>query len=381
MNIGSFRKYREKNFGSQNWSEIIRDKRKRPQIPTVQIFESLYQMPVLGQKSLLELDEFSRTKEALKWHGSQREMVVSDTTLERVVEGFDLQSVAAIGYQITDQADEQALWDLKLPSGRKLRMGILDGHYAGGAWVSVLAAHGKITGVVDLKQYAGRGHELAASRCVLKRAFKKRGKGFFGIVAGDGLYATRKDFQLCLDQKSHLLVKTDEEDLTAIQDARYLFDSGHGSKICGWDAERKIEYEVMLIEGVDWQGLKMTVARVKEHHITPKKDRPDHTEFWVMTTAVGYSGEDLRELAHLRWKIENNIFKRLNYLVGSKRCWTHKPKVMAMLLRIWMMGLTLLGAYLTELGWEIDQPSWKTVKRTWATAVRQMRASLVLFSS
>ena len=381
MNIGSFRKYREENFGSQGWSEIIRDKRKRPQIPTVQILESLYQMPVLGQRSLLELDEFSRTEEALKWHGSPRPMVASDTTLERVVEGLALQSVTAIGYEIAGKADEQALWDLKLPSGRKLRMGILDGHHAGGAWVSVLAACGKVTGVVDLKQYAGRGHELAASRCVLKRAFKKLGKRFFEIVAGDGLYANRKDFQLCLDQKSHLLVKTDEEDLTAIQDARYLFACGHGSKSLGFDVERKIEYEVVMIEDVDWQGLSMTVARVKEHHLNPGKDRPEHTGFWIMTTATGYSGKDLRELAHLRWEIENNIFKRLNQLVGSKRCWTHKPKVMAMLLRIWMMGLTLLGAYLTELGWKINQPSWKSVKRTWHTVVRQMRTSLVLYSS
>ena len=381
MNIGSFRKYREENFGARDWGEIIRDKRKRPQIPTVQIFESLYQMPVLGQKSLLELDEFSRTKEALNWHGSSRKMVASDTTLERVVEGLDLQSVTAIGYAITDKADERALWDLKLPSGRKLRMGVLDGHHAGAAWVSVLAAHGKITGVLDLEPYAGRGHELGASRCVLNRAFEKLGKGFFSVVAADGLYATREDFQLCLDQKSHLLVKTDEEGLTAIQDARYLFDCGDGLRSGGLDSNREIEYEVVMIEGVDWQGFKMTVARVKEHHLKPGKDQPEHTEFWIMTTASGYCGEDLRELAHLRWEIENNIFKRLNFLVGSKRCWSHKPKVMAMLLRIWMIGLTLLGAYLTELGWEVYQQSWKTVKRTWGTAVRQMRTSLVLLSS
>ena len=211
MNIGSFRDYREKNWGAQTWGKALRDKRKRPQIPTAQIFESLYEMPVLGQRSLLELDEFSRTEEALKWHGSRREMVASDTTVERVVEGLSSKSVSALGHEFVDKADDRELWDLKLPSGRKLRMGIFDGHHAGGAWVSVLAACGKITGVVDLEPYAGRGHELAASRCVLKRTFKKHGKGFFGIVAGDGLYANRKDFQLCWDHGSHLLVKTDEE--------------------------------------------------------------------------------------------------------------------------------------------------------------------------
>lgn len=380
MNIGSFRKYHKENFGSQDWSEIICDKRKRPQIPTVQIFESLYQMPILGQKSLLELDEFSRTKEALKWHGSQRAMVASDTTLERVVEGLDLQSVTTVGYEIVDKADEQALWDLKLPSGRKLRLGILDGHYAGGVWVSVLAVHGKATGVVDLERYAKRGQELEASRHVLKRAFQKLGKGFFGIVAGDGLYANGKDFQLCLDQKSHLLVKTDEEGLTAMGDAEYLFACGHGIKSSGRDSERKIDYETEMIEGVDWQGLKLTLVRVKERHEERKKDEPEWTQFWIMTTAVDFSGKDLRELAHLRWKIENNVFKRLNQLMGSKRCFSHKPRVMALLLRIWMMGLTLLGAYLNESDWETKQ-NWETVKRTWHTVVRRMRTSLVLFSS
>lgn len=376
MNIGSFKQYREENFGARKWGEIIRDKRKRPQITGLQVVESVLHMPVLGQKSFLEVDEFLRTQGARKLYGSQRESVASDTTLERVVERLDVQSLKSLSYEIVDKADEQALWDLKLPSGRKLRLGILDGHWAGGAWVSVLAVQGKTTGVVDLEQYAGRGHELAASRCVLKRAFQKHGKGFFGIVAGDGLYASQEDFRLCISQGSHLLVKTDEVSLTVIQDAKYLFACGHGTQSSGWDRERKMDYETKRIEGLDWQGLKLTLVHVKER----KENELKGTEFWIMTTAVDYHGEDLRELAHLRWKIENNVFKRLNQMMGSKRCFSHKPKVMTLLLSIWMMGLTLLGAYLNELGWKTKQ-NWETMKRTWHTVVRRMRASLVLFSS
>jgi hypothetical protein len=384
MNIGEFREYREENFEASKWSKMIRDKRKRPEIPTAQIFESVAEMPMLGQTTLLELDEFLKTSEARRWHGSKRRMVASDTTIMRVAEGIDPQSVQAIGYDAIDQGDQEALWDLRLPSGRKLRFGIVDGHWAGGIWVSVLALGGKSSGVVDCERYPGRGHELGASRKLLKRAFRKLGKGFFGIVGSDGLYASHQDFELCLDHGSHLLVKTDEEGLTVIEDAKCLFNArgakdfqGVGWKE-GYDTKRQIDYEVWWAEEFDWKGLKMTVAWVKEHHRHPAKNQSADTAFWVLTTAAGLMGEDLRELAHRRWEIENNIFKRLNFLVGSKRCWSHKANVMEILLRAWMIGLTILGAYLFEQGWKIFEKNWDVVKKTWQTITRLMKRSLIL---
>ena len=383
MNIGRYRQYCEENFEVNQWGEMILDKRKRPEIPTVQIFGSLLEMPVFGQKSLLELDGFLRTPEARKWHGSDRKMVASDTTIERVTEGMESSSIQGIGYQVIDKGDEQALWDLKLPSGKKLRFGIVDGHWAGGVWASVLAVSGKSDGVVDLERYEGRGHELEASRRVLRRAFRILGKGYFCIVAGDGLYASHQDFKLCLDHGSHLLVKTDEEELTVVEDARCLFRAAGAKDFqgvgCqkGYDAARRIDYEVWWAEGFDWQGLKMTAAWVQEHHRKPAKDRPEDTEFWVLSTATGFSGEDLRELAHMRWEIENNIFKRLNFLVESKRGSSRNVKVMEHLLRIWMIGVTILGAYLFEQGWDTLQEQWGAVKKTWRVAINLLKASLV----
>ena len=152
MNIVKFREYIKENFGAMTWGETVEDKRKRPEIPTVQVFESLVQMPVFGQKTLLELDGFLRTPEARKLHGSDRERVASDTTVERVAEGLERKSVQRIGYEVIDRGDEEQLWDFKLPSGKKLRLGIVDGHWAGGIWASVLAIFGKTDGVVDLEE-------------------------------------------------------------------------------------------------------------------------------------------------------------------------------------------------------------------------------------
>ena len=368
MNIDAYKEYCTEIFEIERWDGKIRDKRKRPVIKASQIFHGICQMPVFGQESFLAWDEFARTSEARTWHGSERELVASDTTMERVAESMERDGIEEIGYEVTDKADEQALWDLKLPSGKKLRLGIVDGHHAGGIWASVLAVSGKVTGVVDLERYRTRGCELAASRTVLKRAFGKLGKGFFGIVGGDGLYATKEDFELCLDQGSHLLVKTNEETLTVIQDAKHLFHVQGAEKLqgvfrqSGHDPKRDVDYEVMWAEGFQWQGLPLTVAWVQEWALNSKTGVVERTEFYALTTATGLTGEDLRELAHLRWEIENNIFKRLNHLIGSKRTWSHKPKGMETLLRIWMIGLTLLGAYLFERGWKKFKEIWQTMK-------------------
>lgn len=382
MNIDAYKKYCTEIFGMERWDGKIRDKRKRPVISTEQVFQGICQMPVLGQKSFLAWDEYARTPEARKWHCSDRAMVASDSSLERIVEGMECKSIRTLGYEVTEKADEQELWDLKLPSGKKLRMGIVDGHWAGGIWASVLAVFGKTDGVVDLERYQGRGHELEASRTVLKRAFGKLGKGFFGIVAGDGLYVTKEDFQLCLDHGSHLLVKTDEETLTVVQDAKHLFHIQNANKLegifqqKGHDLKRDVDYEVMWAEGFQWQGHLLSVAWVQEWALNSKTGVVKRTEFYVLTTATGLTGEDLRELAHLRWEIENNIFKRLNHLIGSKRSWSRNPKVMETLLRIWMIGLTLLGAYLFERGWKKFKETWQTMKSTWRTVTRFMVRSL-----
>lgn len=152
-------------------------------------------------------------------------------------------------------------------------------------------------------------------------------------------------------------------------------------QVKGVDLNRQMEYEVVWVEGFEWQGLEypMTVAHVREKPLKLIKGRSEITEFWVLTTFQGLVGEELRELAHGRWKIENGVFKRLNALVQSKRYASHHPKVQEMLLRIWMLGLTLLGAYLFHRGLDLIHETWRTMKVTWRWITERMRTSLVCF--
>jgi hypothetical protein len=390
MNIVQFEKYCNEKFDLKTREQRIRDQRKRPEIPTAAIVKSVREMAVLGQTSLLAMDQYARSPEARKWHGSQRKMVVSDTTVPRVLEGVDQGQVMEIPYEAVRQLDQESHWDWKLPTGRKVRAGgIVDGSCFGGFWASTLMLAGSTEAVLDLEPYEGRGHELAASRRVLRRANKRLGKGFFDLILGDGLYPTQKDFRLCRRELgSDLLVKTEEESLTVIEDARNMFFPRRGKRLEavkraeGVDPSRQICYEVIWSEGFEWQELEypMTVAYVREKRLKPIEGRPEVTQFWALTTFEGLVGEELRELAHGRWKIENGIFKRLNALVESKHYASHHSKVQEMLLRLWMLGLTLLGVYLFHRGLNQIKQSWQSMKITWRWITERMRLSLYEFS-
>ena len=387
MNIGRFDEYCNGKFGLRGREQKIRDQRKRPVIPTATIVKIVREMPVLGQTSLLAVDQYARSVEALKWHTSKKDdMVASDTTLPRVLEGVDSGPVAEMPYDIVRELAREGYWDWKLSTGRKIRaVGITDGSCFGGFWASVLTLAGKSEAVVDLEPYQTRGDELPASRRLLKRVHEKLGREFFDLILADGLYPTEEDFRSYRgDFGSDLLVKTQEETLSVVQDARGLFFTRKGTvrkdmnRAEGFDAEREMEYEVVWAEGFRWRGLEypLTVAWVREKYLKPAKGRPEVVEFWVLTTFEGLKGEELRELAHGRWRIENGVFKRLNALVQSKRYASHSPKVQEMLLRLWMLGLTLLGAYLFEEGLLRIRQTWKTVKITWGWIIKQMRLSL-----
>ena len=56
--------------------------------------------------------------------------------------------------------------------------------------------------------------------------------------------------------------------------------------------------------------------------------------FWVVTSASYLIPEELRELAHLRWDVENNGFKAANQTVVTKRIYSHNLHAQAAVLLI-----------------------------------------------
>lgn len=377
MNIGKATKFLEEKFHLKEWKKKVQDERKRPIISPGVIFKLVREMVFLGQKSLLSVDKFNRSTEVLNWYGKKgKKMVVSDTTMTLSLGGFNCEKLREIlkdAYRVSEKEGTSAM---TLPSGKKLRIGIVDGSKLGGIMGSVLMVPGIVNAPLDVERYT-MGKELEATKIVLNRTVKRFGKGFVNIILGDALYLTTNHISQCREHLgSEVLIKTENECLDIIKDARGLFFGAEGKigdgieQLKGLDITRSIEYEIIACSDFRWQELpyEFKIAHVREKKLKPIKGRSEIKEFWIVTTDVNLSGEDMRELYHIRWEIENNVFKRLNSLVKSKRGYIRNPKVKEALLLIWFVGLILLGFYIM---WQNLREKKESAKKGWNRIIQE----------
>src|SRR5439155_15583309 len=116
--------------------------------------------------------------------------------------------------------------------------------------------------------------------------------------------------------------------------------------------------------GMRWEELvfPLKLAWVCETHLKGKYAGQSF-EFWVMSTDESLGAEELRELAHARWAIENNGFKRTNAAVGSKQAYLKDAAAKEALLLLWGIGLALAEAFRL---WLETQAAWRDwgVKKT-----------------
>jgi|Deesub1362A_J573_1020465.scaffolds.fasta_scaffold13436_1 hypothetical protein len=374
VTIGKFKQILKEKFPFKEWEKEVEDNRKRPIISVGTIFKLVTEMVIFEQQNLLEVDNFARRAEGLAWHKSNRKMVASDTTIQRSLEGFNCEVVRKILKDAQLVLEKERMGGIRLPSGRQLRFGVVDGSEFGGFPASVLTLVGMVNAPVDVELYS-KGKELEATRNLLKRVGERFGNGFVDIISGDGLYMTKGHLLQCKEELGcEALIKTSDESLTIIQDAKGVFfgmgeERGDGiERIEGVDINRNLKYQVIAASGFSWQEIpfKLKVGYVREEQLKPKKGGCEVEEFWVITTDESLGAEDIRELAHKRWEIENNVFKRLNSLVKSKRRNTHKAKVKEAFLLMWFVGLILLGFYIMWMklvGMSRPRQTWKTIAK------------------
>jgi hypothetical protein len=368
--IGKVRTVLERVFPLSQWKNGMADSRKRPQVSAGTIAQVVVEMVARGQKSLLEADQAARLPEMLAYHGSNRRMVVSDTTIERSLRGFDLGAVHGALWELGGRMMAREGMKLTLPSGREALVGIVDGSAWGRDLGSVLLVSGDhVDAAVGYRMSRGRGHELETTRALLSRAAEVYGRGWLEYAVADGLYMTEEDFRRSLNEWGHHMeLKTTEETQQEIQDARGLFFGAatlpEGVEVAkGFDAVRGEQYEVIGCAGFQWRGLKLKVAYVREKAVKPRKGREEEA-FWVLTTDETLSLEDMRFVAHRRWHVENEGFRTLNQLVASKRRLTHNAVVREALLGLWLIGLDLFVWYVAKWGRLVRSGALRTVKRT-----------------
>ena len=362
LSLAKFSKFCNQKFHLQAKAQRLKEFRKEPQIPMATLFLLMVGSLALRKRSFHQIDLFARQPEARGWLASPRAQVASDCTLWRVLPKMDRPQLREELQQAYGLLRQQGHGRVELPGGRVIRAAAVDGAMLGGRYASVVEILGAHAAILDLEPCEGRGKELPCSEQVLRRTFSRHGKGFVDIVLGDGLYVTEGMLRLCREELgTHLLVKSTElETLNLLKDAEAIFQSEEFAPdvehVSGVDVERGMRYEVWAAPGFHHAGFEgeLKVARVVIERL--KGPRQGQTErFWIITTDLTLTAEQMRELAHLRWSIENHAFRALNAAVNSKHVWTrgkHAAEVFEALMLMMFLAFTLVLAYHAQLDTE-----------------------------
>jgi hypothetical protein len=330
--------------------------RKNPEIETATVAESVAVGAALGMSSLRQLDQALKEFGVRRALGSSRKRVASDTTVSRVCDVMRTSDLRDRMNRMWRSARREGLLGVEV-NGRRRRVGIIDGSFIGGQYMSVMVEAGEIPAPVSVVRYPKRGKELVASGALLRHLAKQEGRGCFDCALGDGLYANEPFFAACEEAgvKAVVKLKPEEADrLLILKDARGIFDA---RKLLpdveyqeGLDKERGCRYQVWAVADLEWStsGRRLKVVRVREKWLKGRY-KGQTLDFWVISQDPMLDAMTLRRLAHLRWFIENNEFKALNEQAHSKHVFRRASAGAFNITLLQMMGRTWLELYRHEL--------------------------------
>jgi len=359
----------------------VGDTRKRPQISPVTIFRSCLLIPILRFKSLNQLDNNLRLPEVRRFIGSKRKIVVSDSTMERSLKGFTIESVRMILKMVVRFARARGYHKVILSSGRELIAGIVDGSTIGKKLCSVFYEIGKVNLIVDIERIKKRGKELEASWKLTERNLHN-----VDIVLGDGLYYVKKKINWIRRQGKHILIKRKKRNLEIIQDAEELFrhyedfkdevEYYEGTQVM--DDGKKFSYKVWAAGGFTTNGVDcpLKVAKVEMVNLINKAKET----YYLITTWSELTGLEMKEIGQLRWRIENNGFKKGNEQFASKHAFINDEHGWAAMTLILFIGFNLFELIKTQL---IEEGIIRAIRRVTYKCISQLiqRAMTIVYGT
>jgi len=357
------------------------DVRDDPEIKLQDIFMSIFLMPFFKIRSLLSLDRICRERQFKLLFACERKMVASDSTIARTLDWIMPEETDYMLLSLLPYFEREHLLQKQLIAGGNTRkIGIVDGSCMSNHFLSALVLHGKVDFPVLIRLIDKRGKELPVSNAMLKEAKEMLGKSFPELLTFDALYFNQHTFKIVRELGSHILVKSRDASFRDIlKDAECLFGAKGDmqddvTKASGYDAQRLCEWSAEMIVS-EFAGYPMQILRVKEHYTKTGKEET----FWVVTTDMSLSLEEVREAAHLRWHIENNVFKRLSKHTGSKTFYFKESTRFLNLLKVFCAAIAVLDAYIYSI--RQDEKYFNRlrdgIKPTWANIFSRIAETLL----
>jgi len=198
------------------------------------------------------------------------------------------------------------------------------------------------------------------------------------LLKGDGPQLTPEQISAFLtanhrNAESLLAAARASDDPAYLREAKERFP-GDIIEESGFDVGRCCQWSIEITSG-QFAGFPLQVAHLVEDYPKRKADR--HVECWIVITDLSLLPREIREAAHLRWHVENNVFKRLSKQSGTKRFHFKDPTRFYSLLRIFCAAVALFDMLIAIL--QREQEQFKRIlngiKATWNNIFSQLAES------
>jgi hypothetical protein len=208
--------------------------------------------------------------------------------------------------------------------------------------------------ILDVEPLRQGEEECAAALRLLRRMRQKYGARFFDVVAVDSWYANGPFLKTVVAELGWPVIAVlKQERYEAHQETLALTRGQKPAQIVERDGRQVEIWEVSSVRFTDTYPGPVRVVRVRERRtqrqrIGPQWKTEPKEQNWIWVVAGdldGYAGSAIRDLGHLRWKIENNAFGQLTQHWHLTHCAHHHPVAVVVLLWIKIIAFTLFQAF------------------------------------
>jgi len=208
--------------------------------------------------------------------------------------------------------------------------------------------------ILDFEPMRPGEEECAAALRLLRRLREQYGPRFFDVVVVDSWYANGPFLQAVVEELGWPVIAVlKQERFEVYQEALALTASRKPAHQVERDGRQVEVWEVDSLRFSDSYPGPVRVVRVRErwrerHRVGASWVHEDKEQNWIWVVAgdlQGYDGVAIRDIGHLRWKIENNAFGELTQHWHLTHCAHHHPVAVVALLWIKLLAFMLFHAF------------------------------------
>jgi hypothetical protein len=208
--------------------------------------------------------------------------------------------------------------------------------------------------ILDFEPMRQGEEECAAALRLLRRLRQKYGPRFFDLVVVDSWYTNGPFLKTVVQELGWPVI-------AVLKQERYEIHQETLALTRGQKPTQQVERDGRQVQIWDLGSMRFTdtytdlvrVVKVRERWTERqrvgqewKSQEKEQNWIWVVAGDLeGYDGADIRDLGHLRWKIENNAFGELTQHWHLTHCSHHHPVGVVALLWIKIIAFTLFHAF------------------------------------